>query len=122
MRTPRLVGIALVSLVLVQLPVLAASGVSARDDAFLEDLERRSFQFFWEQSDPGTGLTLDRAGTDGRSPERAWPVREVAVRLRDYIARLSRIWIEGQVMQVSRRSGSLVYVTLRDVSADQVNT
>ncbi len=55
---------------------------------------------------------------DGRSPERAWPVREVAVRLRDYIARLNRVWIEGQVMEVSRRSGSLVYVTLRDVAAD----
>jgi hypothetical protein len=65
-RTPRLAGIAFVSLVLVQMPALAAP---ARDDAFLEDLERRSFQYFWEQSDPNTGLTLDRAGTDGRPPE-----------------------------------------------------
>src|SRR6478672_10036595 len=35
------------------------------DDAFLEDLERRSFQYLWEQSDARTGLTLDRARTDG---------------------------------------------------------
>jgi hypothetical protein len=36
-----------------------------RDEAFLEDLARRSFKFFWEKSDPATGLTLDRARTDG---------------------------------------------------------
>ena len=35
------------------------------DEAFLEDLSRRSFLFFWEQSDPTTGLTLDRARADG---------------------------------------------------------
>src|SRR5262245_15785928 len=35
------------------------------DEAFLEDLSRRSFLFFWEQSDPATGLTLDRARADG---------------------------------------------------------
>jgi hypothetical protein len=35
------------------------------DDAFLEDLSRRSFQYFWEQADPQTGLVLDRARTDG---------------------------------------------------------
>ena len=38
---------------------------SAQDEAFLEDLSRRSFQFFWEQSNPQTGLTLDRARADG---------------------------------------------------------
>ena len=43
---------------------------------------------------------------DGRAPEQAWPVRELAVRLRDYIARLNRVWIEGQVVEVSRRSGA----------------
>src|SRR6266404_4271456 len=38
---------------------------SARDEAFLEDLERRSFQYFWEQAGAGTGLVLDRTRTDG---------------------------------------------------------
>jgi len=38
---------------------------SARDEAFLEDLERRSFQYFWDQTSPATGLILDRARTDG---------------------------------------------------------
>ena len=27
---------------------------------------------------------------DGSAPERAWPVREISVKLRDYIARLNR--------------------------------
>ena len=34
------------------------------DEAFLEDLERRSFRYFWEQADPNTGLVPDRARTD----------------------------------------------------------
>src|SRR2546425_6433825 len=38
---------------------------SARDDAFLEALARRSFQFFWDQANPRTGLVLDRTRTDG---------------------------------------------------------
>lgn len=47
-----------------QRPVPAAR-ISAADEAFLEDLTKRTFQFFWEQSDPKTGLTLDRTRTDG---------------------------------------------------------
>jgi len=38
---------------------------SAADDALLEDLSQRSFMFFWEQADPGTGIVRDRARTDG---------------------------------------------------------
>lgn len=51
---------------------VAVAKLSKADDAFLEDLSKRSFQFLWEQSDPKTGLTLDRAKTDG-SPK---PVTE----------------------------------------------
>jgi hypothetical protein len=39
--------------------------ISAEDDAFLEDLSKRTFMFFWEQADPGTGIVRDRARTDG---------------------------------------------------------
>jgi hypothetical protein len=38
-----------------------AQGVSPEDDAFLEDVEKASFQFFVEQADPTTGLVKDRA-------------------------------------------------------------
>jgi hypothetical protein len=46
----------------------------AADEAFLEDLSRRGFSYFWDQADPKTGLTLDRtrnsgARTAGRSEE-----------------------------------------------------
>jgi hypothetical protein len=46
--------------------------LSASDDAFLEDLSRRSFQYFWEQSDPTTGITRGRSHFDGSPypPER----------------------------------------------------
>jgi hypothetical protein len=42
-----------------------ARSLSTEDDAFLEDLSRRSFMFFWEQADPGTGIIRDRSGRDG---------------------------------------------------------
>ncbi len=45
-------------------------------------------------------------------------MRELSVALRDYIARLSRVWVEGQIVEVSRRSGSQVYLTVRDVDVD----
>jgi hypothetical protein len=41
------------------------ASLSADDEAFLEDLSRRSFHFFWSQADPRTGLVRDRARTDG---------------------------------------------------------
>src|SRR5919202_940780 len=34
-------------------------------DAFLDDLQQRSFRYFWEQADPNTGLVPDRARVDG---------------------------------------------------------
>jgi hypothetical protein len=55
------------SFVAAALPALSGlrSRISDSDDAFLEDLSRRAFLFFWEQSDPHTGLVLDRTRTNG---------------------------------------------------------
>ena len=39
--------------------------LTAAQDAFLGDISHRSFQFFWEQSDPHTGVTRDKTGLDG---------------------------------------------------------
>lgn len=50
--------------------------LSSDDHAFLEDLSRRSFLFFWEQADAGTGIVRDRAGTDG-SPSANESAREI---------------------------------------------
>lgn len=34
--------------------------LSAADESLLDEIQRRAFLFFWEQSDPTTGLTKDR--------------------------------------------------------------
>ena len=39
---------------------LAPSQLSVRQTAFLDTLERRTFNWFWERSDPNNGLTPDR--------------------------------------------------------------
>ena len=52
------------------------STLSLEDDAFLEDLSKRAFMFFWEQADAGTGIIRDRAGTDG-SPSTNESAREI---------------------------------------------
>ena len=39
--------------------------LSAADEALLDDLSHRSFQYFWEQSDPHTGIVRGRARFDG---------------------------------------------------------
>ncbi len=46
-------------------PAHSASRFSPQDHVLLEDLERRSFQYFWDQADPRTGLVPDRARADG---------------------------------------------------------
>lgn len=43
--------------------------LTREDRTFLEDLEKRAFMFFWDHSDPKTGLTLDRARTTGEAPQ-----------------------------------------------------
>jgi len=43
----------------------ATASLEPGDQAFLDDLERRAFNFFVEQADPSTGLVRDRARTDG---------------------------------------------------------
>src|SRR5437762_1420898 len=43
----------------------AARKLSREDERFLEDLEHRIFNYFWEQADPQTGLFPDRARMDG---------------------------------------------------------
>lgn len=41
------------------------SALTKQEEAFLDDVERRAFRFFWEQADARTGLVPDRAQADG---------------------------------------------------------
>lgn len=51
------------------------------------------------------------------SAEQPLPVRTVSRSLAEWIDKLGRVWVEGQVTQVSRRPGT-VFLTLRDPVAD----
>jgi hypothetical protein len=52
--------------------------LSARDEAFLEDLSHRAFRYFEEHADPVTGLVLDRARTDGAAHDASHPSHNIA--------------------------------------------
>ncbi len=45
--------------------------------------------------------------------ERPWPVRHLSPKIGEYVARLSPVWVEGQVLNVKRWK-HLVFLTLRD--------
>jgi exodeoxyribonuclease VII large subunit len=53
------------------------------------------------------------------SADAPWPVRVVSQKLGAWVAKLGWVWVDGQVAQISRRPGaSVVFLTLRDPSAD----
>lgn len=53
------------------------------------------------------------------SPEQPVPVRTVALAIGNWISRLGRVWIEGQVTQLTRRPGqSTCFLVLRDPAAE----
>ena len=39
------------------------------DNDLIDDISRRSFRYFWEQTNRGTGLVLDRASVNGASED-----------------------------------------------------
>jgi exodeoxyribonuclease VII large subunit len=46
-------------------------------------------------------------------------LRLLSLKISDYVDKMSALWVEGQVVQVSRRPGqSIAYLTLRDVDVD----
>jgi exodeoxyribonuclease VII large subunit len=53
------------------------------------------------------------------SADEPWPVRVVSQKIGAWVAKLGWVWVDGQVAQISRRPGaSVVFLTLRDPSAD----
>jgi exodeoxyribonuclease VII large subunit len=51
------------------------------------------------------------------SPDRPWPVRHLAPKIADYIARMPPVWIEGQVLNL-KRWNQRYFLTLRDTDVD----
>jgi exodeoxyribonuclease VII large subunit len=59
----------------------------------------------------------ERAGQT--TAEDPWPVRLLSLKIADYVEKMSLLWVEGQVVQVSRRPGqATAYLTLRDPDVD----
>ncbi|HYY09876.1 MAG TPA: exodeoxyribonuclease VII large subunit, partial [Kineosporiaceae bacterium] len=53
------------------------------------------------------------------TPENPWPVRLLTAKMTEYIAKAPAVWLEGQVVQLTRRPGQgTVYLTLRDTDVD----
>ena len=53
------------------------------------------------------------------TPQTPWPVRLLTAKLTEYLAKAPGVWLEGQVVQVTRRPGQgTVYLTLRDTDVD----
>lgn len=50
--------------------------------------------------------------------ERPWPVRLLSMKIADYVDKMSQLWVEGQVVELSRRSGQTCFLTLRDPDVD----
>lgn len=53
------------------------------------------------------------------SADHPWPVRHLSRKIAEYVERMPGVWVEGQVVQLSRRPGAtVVFLTLRDTEAD----
>ncbi len=75
----------------------------------------------------GTGTYSEDVTSPRALPERAadttaaepWPVRLLSMKIAEYVEKMSVLWVEGQVVQLSRRPGArTAFLTLRDPDVD----
>jgi exodeoxyribonuclease VII large subunit len=52
------------------------------------------------------------------SPEQPQPLRTVVAATKDWVERLNAIWVEGQLIEIKRRSGITQFLTMRDTLAE----
>ena len=65
---------------------------------------------------PRPALAPTAAQTTAENP---WPLRQLSVKVGEYVARMSPLWVEGEIVQLNRRPGAgLSFMTLRDVDVD----
>jgi len=68
------------------------------------------------QSTPATAGPRPLRAAD-TTPDRPWPVRHLAPKIADYIAKMPPVWVEGQVLNL-KRWNTLYFLTLRDTDLD----
>lgn len=73
--------------------LLRTAPVSQTDEAMLEELQHRTFQYFVEQSDPVSGLTRDRAPTVGGTSTAPASVAAVGFALTGWCIADHRGWV-----------------------------
>ncbi len=74
-----------------------AAVFSPADEMLLDELERASFQFFAEQSDPQTGLVRDRARADGSPSEGKASIAAGGFALSAWAIAAERGWVDRAV-------------------------
>ncbi|MFH0909159.1 MAG: glucoamylase family protein [bacterium] len=74
----------------------ARGGTSGEDDAFLDDLEQRSFCFFWRAANPANGLIPDIAPADGTPSTAAASIASVGFGLPAICIAAERGWISRE--------------------------
>ena len=89
----------------------AAPRTSAADEAFLDDLEKRTFLWFWDLAAPGTGLIPDRAPTPSFSS-----VAAIGFGLTAYTVGAERGWVSRR--EAADRVASTLRFLLRAPEGD----
>ncbi|MFO7937400.1 MAG: glucoamylase family protein [Kiritimatiellia bacterium] len=70
------------------------------DEGFLEELQRRSFEFFRESANPANGLIPDRAHADGTRPSKVSSIAAVGFGLSALPIAVERGWIAREAAEV----------------------
>ncbi|MGI6241637.1 MAG: glucoamylase family protein [Candidatus Omnitrophota bacterium] len=88
------------------LPRVALAGFPAEDEAFLEEVQERSFRYFEEQVNPYNGLVPDSAPHQGHLKSRApASIAAVGFALTAYPVGVERGWMErGKALELTRRT------------------
>ncbi|HTG62982.1 MAG TPA: glucoamylase family protein [Terriglobia bacterium] len=95
----------------------ALPGLSKGDTDLLDDISRRSFRYFWDQTDLSTGLVADRARTDGEPEDNPNHVRVASIAatgfgLTAFCIAADHRWISREMAR-ERVLAALVYFTDR---------
>lgn len=62
--------------------------------------------------------TSTNSGRLSSSPEQPQPLRNVVAATKGWVERLNPIWVEGQLIEIKRRSGITQFLTMRDTLAE----